>query len=62
MKKFYKRLGAMLDLSRNAVMTVPMLKKYMSLLKKMGYNSVMLYTEDTYEVEGEPFFGYMRGR
>ena len=28
----------------------------------MGYNSVMLYTEDTYEVEGEPFFGYMRGR
>ena len=62
MKKFYKRLGVMIDMSRNSVMTVPMLKKYMTLLKKMGYNSVMLYTEDTYEVEGEPFFGYMRGR
>ncbi len=62
MKKFYNRLGVMMDMSRNAVMTVPMLKKYMTLLKKMGYNSVMLYTEDTYEVEGEPFFGYMRGR
>ena len=62
MKKFYKRLGVMIDMSRNSVMTVPMLKKYMTLLKKMGYNSLMLYTEDTYEVENEPFFGYMRGR
>ena len=62
MKKFYKRLGVMIDMSRNSVMSVPMLKKYMTLLKKMGYNSLMLYTEDTYEVENEPFFGYMRGR
>ena len=22
----------------------------------------MLYTEDTYEVDGQPYFGYMRGR
>ena len=28
----------------------------------MGLNLVMLYTEDTYEVEGWPYFGYMRGR
>ena len=28
----------------------------------MGYNCVMLYTEDTYEVDGEPYFGYLRGR
>ena len=28
----------------------------------MGYNMLMLYTEDTYEVEGQPLFGYMRGR
>jgi hexosaminidase len=27
----------------------------------MGINMVMLYTEDTYEVSGEPFFGYLRG-
>ena len=47
MKKFYKRLGVMIDMSRNSVMSVPMLKKYMTLLKKMGYNSLMLYTEDT---------------
>lgn len=58
----YERLGVMIDMSRNAVMSVEALKDYLTVLKKMGYNSVMLYTEDTYEVEGEPFFGYMRGR
>lgn len=58
----YKRLCAMIDMSRNSVMNVPSLKQYIVLLKKMGYNSVMLYTEDTYEVKDEPYFGYMRGR
>ena len=62
MAKKYDRLGVMIDMSRNSVMNVPALKEYLRLLKKMGYNSVMLYTEDTYEVDGEPFFGYMRGR
>ena len=62
MAKKYERLGVMIDMSRNAVMNLMALKEYLVLLKKMGYNSVMLYTEDTYEVEGEPFFGYMRGR
>lgn len=63
MKKYnYETLGVMLDMSRNAVMSVEALKKYFGYLKKMGYNCVMLYTEDTYEVEGEPYLGYMRGR
>ena len=61
MKRYnYERLGVMIDMSRNAVMSVDSLKKFLPILKKMGYNSVMLYTEDTYEVEGEPFFGYFR--
>ena len=58
----FKSLGLMLDMSRNAVMSVEALKKYLPLVRKMGYNCIMLYTEDTYEVEGEPYFGYMRGR
>ncbi|MBQ3015901.1 MAG: beta-N-acetylhexosaminidase [Clostridia bacterium] len=58
----YERFGVMIDMSRNAVMNITALKNYISILKKMGYNCVMLYTEDTYEVEGEPFFGYLRGR
>ena len=28
----------------------------------MGMNLMMLYTEDTYEIEDYPYFGYMRGR
>ena len=43
-------------------MSMDGLKRFLPLLKKMGYNCVMLYTEDTYEVDGEPYFGYMRGR
>jgi len=61
MKKF-DTFGVMIDMSRNAVMSVSGLKRFLALLKKMGYNMVMLYTEDTYEVDGEPYFGYMRGR
>ncbi len=30
-------------------------------LALLGYNMLQLYTEDTYEIDGEPFFGYMRG-
>ncbi len=60
--KNFDMFGAMLDFSRNGVATVDYLKKFFPLLKKMGYNSIFMYTEDTYEVEGEPFFGYMRGR
>jgi len=60
--KNFKTFGVMIDMSRCAVMSVEGLKRFLSLLKKMGYNCVMLYTEDTYEVDGEPYFGYMRGR
>lgn len=28
----------------------------------MGLNMLQLYTEDTFEVEGEPLFGYLRGK
>ena len=61
MKKF-ENFGVMIDMSRNAVMSIDGLKRFLTLLKKMGYNCAMLYTEDTYEVDGEPYFGYMRGR
>lgn len=61
MKKF-ESLGVMIDMSRDAVMSLDGLKRYLPLLAKMGYTTIFLYTEDTYEVEGEPYFGYMRGR
>lgn len=58
----FRRFGTMLDCSRNAVMNVSSLKKWIDITADMGFNTLMLYTEDTYEVEGHPYFGYMRGR
>ena len=54
--------GAMIDMSRNAVMTVDTVCFMMRKMALMGMNMFMLYTEDTYEVAERPYFGYMRGR
>ena len=58
----YKNLGVMIDCSRNAVMKPDKVKEFAKIASDMGYNMLQLYTEDTYEIDGEPFFGYMRGR
>ena len=60
--KTYKHFGVMLDCSRNGVMKPEAVKRMIDCLQKMGYNALELYTEDTFEVEGEPYFGYLRGR
>lgn len=60
--KSVKELGIMLDCSRNAVMRPQQVKKLICLLACMGYTYLELYTEDTFEVDKEPYFGYMRGR
>ena len=52
----------MLDCSRNAVFTVEKVKFLIKTLAKLGMNVLMLYTEDTYEVEGQPYFGAYRGK
>lgn len=58
----FRTLGAMLDCSRNAVMQVERVKGWLRRLALLGYNQFMLYTEDTWEVEGEEYFGYLRGK
>lgn len=58
----YSDLCVMYDCSRNAVPEVESVKRRIRHLALMGYTSLMLYTEDTYEIEGYPYFGYMRGR
>lgn len=58
----YRTLCYMADVSRNAVLSLPAAKRLMRYLALMGYTSMMLYTEDTYELEGHPYFGHMRGR
>lgn len=58
----FDTIGPMFDLSRNGVLTVDSFKFMLRKMALMGMNSVMLYLEDTYEIEGEAYFGYMRGR
>ena len=54
--------GLMVDCSRNAVMNPTALKRFVKVISTLGYDTLMLYTEDTYEVNGEPYFGHQRGR
>jgi hypothetical protein len=60
-KTSFTSLGIMLDCSRNAVMTAGHFKGWLRKLSLLGYSTAMLYTEDTYELPGEPYFGYLRG-
>lgn len=60
--KNFDTFGVMIDCSRNAVMSVDAVKRYIDILSDLGYNMLMLYTEDTFEIEKEPYFGYFRGR
>ena len=58
----FKNFGLMVDCSRDACYTPATIEKFIDVISKMGYNLLMLYTEDTYELKGEKYFGYMRGR
>ncbi len=51
----------MADMSRNAVFNISSAKQMLRDLAKMGYDSMMLYTEDTYRLPDYPYFGHMRG-
>ena len=61
-KKNFVDSGLMHDCSRNGVLNVKTAKKFILLSALFGMNIFMLYTEDVYEIEGEPYFGYLRGR
>ena len=58
----FERFGIMIDNSRVAVMNTATAKRMIDIMEKLDYNMLMLYTEDTYEVEGQPYFGHLRGR
>ncbi len=58
----YSLLCYMADCSRNAVYNMPTVKKMLRCLAIMGYDSMMLYTEDTFELPEYKYFGHMRGR
>src|SRR5450432_1522302 len=53
--------GLMIDASRNGVPHVASLEQRIVELALLGINQLTLYTEDTYQVQGHPLVGYMRG-
>ena len=57
----FDSLGIMIDCSRNAVIKVSHFKRWLRRLALLGYNLVMIYTEDTFLVPGEDILGYQRG-
>lgn len=57
----FEKNGLMLDVSRNGVMKPDAVKFLLRRMALMGLNMMMLYTEDTYEIENYPYFGYLRG-
>lgn len=61
-KARFETCGVMFDCSRNAVLKPEGLRYILRKMALMGLNLGMMYTEDTYEVPEQPFFGYKRGR
>ncbi len=53
--------GLMIDCSRNGVLNVSYAKKMIEQLAVIGQNVFMLYMEDTYRLDSEEYFGYLRG-
>jgi hypothetical protein len=58
----FETFGILFECSRNAIPTVDYFKQWLKRLALMGCNLAMLYTKDAYELPGEDYFGYLRGR
>ena len=57
----FRMNGIMFDMSQgNAAFSISTVRQIVRKLALMGLNTLMLYLEDNYEVDGEPYFGYMR--
>ncbi len=61
-KRHFRSCGPYVDLSRNGVFTTEAARRYIASCAALGMNLLILYTEDTYEVPGYPYLGYLRGR
>ena len=58
---FFDNNGLMYDGSQaSSLLTVGTCKKLLLMLAAMGLNTFMLYTENTFELPDEPYWGYMR--
>ncbi len=58
----FDELIGMLDLARNAVLSISELKKEICRFAGLGYTELWLYLEDEFEIPEQPYFGLQRGR
>lgn len=59
----FRMNGPMFDMSQgNAAFNIPTVKYILRRIALMGLNTFMLYCEDSFAVENQPYFGYMRAR
>ncbi|MBO5269170.1 MAG: family 20 glycosylhydrolase, partial [Clostridia bacterium] len=61
-RPLFSKNGGMFSVSRGGVLRVETVKATMRAMALMGLNSYMLYSEDTFEIDGYPYFGRARGR
>ena len=52
-KKHYETLGVMIDFSRNGVMTLESLKNFLTVIRKMGYNTAEEFNQKLLESMSE---------
>lgn len=55
-------ISFMIDVARNGIYKLDTLKKLIRYISLMGYKELCIYLEDCFEVNNEPYFGYLRGR
>lgn len=60
-RRTFKTNGYMVDVSRNGIVTNEKMKEMILMQALMGQNRLLVYTEDTYELDNYPYFGYLRG-
>lgn len=61
-RKKWEHLGYMHDFSRNGILNLTECKRLLNKLFLLGYDRFYMYMEDVYEVDGQPYFGHLRGR
>ncbi|MBQ7643240.1 MAG: hypothetical protein IJS67_04995, partial [Clostridia bacterium] len=57
----FDTLSVFVECSTGRVPKISHLKDFAEVIAKMGYNAMYLGTSDTLKIDGEPYFGYLRG-
>lgn len=60
--KTIKSIGVQINASCNAVPSVEALKRFIMHIALMGVDTIYLYIPDMFDLDDEPYFGYMRGK